>query len=207
MLKYIIMPEENNTSKTPNTTESNNKQTTINQTSQNSDSKKDEKKPEDEKEPTLAEDYDSLKNMNLLKNVMIRMQFGRYPNKKIDAILKRRMDFDESKYQGTHVVRIIISIMAMFFICTAIYIVIWLIASMMNLNDLKETSSLVLSLLFFGSCGYAIFNNISVPDEKKLKEAIKERMTQIESELKIEPKSNDNNNPQKQNQTNNQTAQ
>ena len=144
MLKYIIMPDEKNTPKTQNTTDSKEKQQTNNQTSSQTDSENKEKntEAEKEKEPTLAEDYESLKNMNLLKNVMIRMQFGRYPNKKINAILERRMDFDESKFQGTNVVRIIITIMAMFFICTAIYIIIWLFANMMNLNDLKETSSL-----------------------------------------------------------------
>ena len=199
MLKYIIMPDEKNNVQKPNPTDSNTNQQPNNQTSSNTDSEK--------KEPTLAEDYESLKNMNLLKNVMIRMQFGRYPNKKINAILERRMNFDESKYQGTNIVRIIITIMAMFFICTALYIIIWLFANMMNLNDLKETSSLVLSLFFLGSCGFALFNNLSVPDEKKLKEAIKERMTQIESELKIETKSNDNDNSQKQSQTNNQITQ
>lgn len=147
--------------------------------------KEEEKK---EPEPTLEEDYEALKNMNLLRNVMVRMQYGRYPNKKINAILERRMNFDESEFQGTHIVRIIISILAMFFICTFVYILIWLLATPFNFIELKETASLVISLFFLGSCGFAIFNNISVPDEKKLKEAIKEKMSQIENEIKKEKK-------------------
>lgn len=196
------MADTNNTSNQQENKNLNNndKSTNSSSTSNPSDSKevKEEKTTEkQEPKPTLEEDYKDLKEMNLLRNVMIRMQYGKYPNKKINAILERRMNFDESKYQGTKVVRIIISIMADFFICTFIYVAIWLIASTMNLNDLKETSSLVISLFFLCSCSFLIFNNLSVPDEKKLKEAIKERMTEIEKELKIEKKDNDNK-PEKQ---------
>lgn len=196
------MPDTNNTSNQQENKNlnNNNKSTNSTSTSTPSDSKevKEEKPAENkEPEPTLEEDYKDLKEMNLLRNIMIRMQYGKYPNKKINAILERRMNFDESKYQGTQVVRIIISIMADFFICTFLYVAIWLIASTMNLNDLKETSSLVISLFFLCSCSFLIFNNLSVPDEKKLKEAIKERMTEIEKELKIEKKDNDNK-PEKQ---------
>ena len=77
MLKYIIMPDEKNNVQKPNPTDSNTDQQPNNQTSSNTDSEKKEIITEEEKEPTLAEDYESLKNMNLLKNVMIRMQFGR----------------------------------------------------------------------------------------------------------------------------------
>ncbi len=186
------LPKDNpNSSKTTNSA---NNQTSSTNT---------ETKNENEQEPTLEEDYESLKQMHLLKNVMIRMQYGRYPNKKIDDILKRRMDFDESKYQGPTIVRAILTIMAMFFICSFLYIIIWLISSSLNLNNLKETASLVLSLFFLGSCGFAIFNNLSVPDEKKLKEAIKERMTEIEKELKTSSNENDKSNSEKQSQTNN----
>ncbi len=164
---------------------------------------KTESAKETDPEPTLEEDYEALKQMNLLRNVIVRLQYGRYPNKKIDAILKRRMNFDESKFQGTHIVRIIISIMMSFFGCLFLYVIIWLITSYLNLSELRETSSIVISLFFLGSCGFFIFNNISVPDEKKLKEAIKERMAEIEKELKIETKENDNNKTEKQSKTDN----
>ena len=196
------MAEEKNTTNQNTTTNTDSKEKQTNSDSSKSVEKEtQEKKPK--KEPSLAEDYEALKNMNLLKNIMIRMQLGKYPNKKIEGILKRRMDFDESKYQGPQIVRMIITIMAMFFICSFLYVVIWLIASNLELNSLKETSSLILSLFFLGSCGFALFNNLSVPDEKKLKEAIKEKMAEIEKELKNTPKENDKNNTEKQSKTDN----
>ena len=202
------MPEEKNTQQTKDDLNSSNKTNNSNESKvTNSETKPEEKETESTKnidpEPTLSEDYEKLKEMNLLRNVMVRMQYGRYPNKKIDSILKRRMDFDSDKYQGTHIIRIIISIMATFFICSFIYVIIWLIASSMCLNDLKETASLVISLFFLCASSFTIFNNISVPDEKKLKEAIKERMAEIEKELKIETKENDNNKTEKQSKTDN----
>jgi hypothetical protein len=157
------------------------------------DNKESTETKEQEKIPTLAEDYESLKNMHLLRNVMIRMQFGKYPNKKIDEILKRRMNLDESKYQGTDIIRIILSILSSFLICTILYILIWLFATSMGFHELKQQSSLVISLFFLSSCGFFIFNNISVPDEKKLKIAIKEKMNELENELKKEKKTNENN--------------
>ena len=196
------MAEEKNTTNQNTTTNSDSKEKQT-----NSDSskivEKETQEQEPEKEPSLAEDYEALKSMNLLKNIMIRMQLGKYPNKKIEGILKRRMDFDESKYQGPQIVRMIITIMATFFICSFLYVVIWLISSSLELNSLKETSSLVLSLFFLGSCGFALFNNLSVPDEKKLKEAIKEKMAEIEKELKNTPKENDKTNTEKQSKTDN----
>ena len=62
---------------------------------------------------------------------------------------------------------------------------------------------MVLSTLFLGSCGFALFNYISVPDEKKLKEAIKNRMAEIEKELNSGTNENDKNNPEKQSKTDN----
>jgi hypothetical protein len=196
------MAEEKNTTNQNTTTNTDSKEKQTNSDSSKS-VEKETQEQEPEKEPSLAEDYEALKNMNLLKNIMIRMQLGKYPNKKIEGILKRRMDFDESKYQGPQIVRMIITIMAMFFICSFLYVVIWLIASNLELNSLKETSSLILSLFFLGSCGFALFNNLSVPDEKKLKEAIKEKMAEIEKELKNTPKENDKNNTEKQSKTDN----
>lgn len=196
------MAEEKNTTNQNTTTNTDSKEKQTNSDSSKS-VEKETQEQEPEKEPSLAEDYEALKNMNLLKNIMIRMQLGKYPNKKIEGILKRRMDFDESKYQGPQIVRMIITIMAMFFICSFLYVVIWLISSSLELNSLKETSSLVLSLFFLGSCGFALFNNLSVPDEKKLKEAIKEKMAEIEKELKNTPKENDKNNTEKQSKTDN----
>ena len=195
------MPDEKNTTnQAPENNSQNQKKesdTSVKETDPKvSEQEKDKK--EEEPEPTLAEDYENLKNMNLLKNIIIRMQYGRYPNKKIDGILRRRMDFDESQYQGPHVVRMIITIMAVFFFCAFTYVIIWLITSSMNLPGIRETASLVLSMFFLGSVGFALFNYISVPDEKKLKAAIKERMTELEAELKKENKQNDSNNPEKQ---------
>lgn len=147
------------------------------------------------KEPSLAEDYETLKNMNLLRNVMIRIQYGRFPNAETEALLKRRMDLDESKFQSPYLVRVIISIFVLFFLCTLTYIIIWLATSSMNLNGIKESASLIISLFFFSACGFIIFNSLSSPDEKKLKLAIKERMTELEIELNLEKsKTNGNHN-------------
>ncbi len=110
------MAEEKNTTNQNTTTNTDSKEKQTNSDSSKS-VEKETQEQEPEKEPSLAEDYEALKNMNLLKNIMIRMQLGKYPNKKIEGILKRRMDFDESKYQGPQIVRMIITIMAMFFIC------------------------------------------------------------------------------------------
>ena len=192
------MPEEKITN---NQEKKNTANPSLEADSKNSESA--ENNSQDEKEPTLAEDYEALKNMNLLKNTMIRMQYGRYPNKKIESILQRRMDLDASQYQGPQIVRMIITIMAMFFFCTFTYVIIWLITSRLNLYGIRETASMVLSTLFLGSCGFALFNYISVPDEKKLKEAIKNRMAEIEKELNSGTNKNDKNNTEKQSKTDN----
>jgi hypothetical protein len=188
------MPDE----KITNNQENKNTSNPSSEADSNKNSESAENNSQDEKEPTLAEDYEALKNMNLLKNTMIRMQYGRYPNKKIESILQRRMDLDASQYQGPQIVRMIITIMAMFFFCSFTYVIIWLITSHLNLYGIKETASMVLSTLFLGSCGFALFNYISVPDEKKLKEAIKNRMAEIEKELNSSTNENDKSNPEKQ---------
>ena len=197
------MPDEKKTNNqdNQNTANINAKSDSASKTTESPKSESAEKDNQNEKEPTLAEDYEDLKNMNLLKNIMIRMQYGRYPNKKIESILQRRMDFDTSQYQGPQIVRMIITMMAAFFFCSFTYAIIWLITSQLNLLEIRETASLVLSMFFLGCCGFALFNYLSVPDEKKLKEAIKERMAEIEKELNITSKENDNS--KKQSKTDN----
>lgn len=202
------MPDEKNTNNQniQNTADTNPKPDSEPKTADNQNSESAEKNNQDEPEPTLAEDLEALKNMNLLKNTMIRMQYGRYPNKKIEGILQRRLDLDASQYQGPQIVSMIITVMAMFFFCSFTYVIIWLVTSHLNLPGIKETASMVLSTLFLGSCGFALFNYISVPDEKKLKAAIKERMDELEKELNSETKENDKNNSEKQSKTDNNTA-
>lgn len=146
-------------------------------------------KQEEEKIPTLEEDYEVLKNMNLLRDVLIRMQCGKYPNKKLEGVLSRRMKLDEEKLQSPRIVRIIITIMAMFFICTLTYIAIWLTTATPALHGVREFASMVISMFFIGFCAFAVFNNLSAPDEVKVQQAIKERMTEIEVELNISKKS------------------
>ena len=199
------MPDEKNTNKKndQNTANPNTEANSASQTAENKNSESSENTFQNEKEPTLEEDYEALKNMNLLKNIIIKMQYGRYPNKKIDDVLQRRMDFDASQYQGPQIVRMIITIMAMFFFCSFTYVIIWLASSSLNWFGIRETASLVLSMLFLGSCGFALFNYISVPDEKKLKEAIKEKMAEIEKELNSKSKENDKNITEKQSKTDN----
>ena len=138
--KIPIMANENtNSTIEPNEQNKNNTDAKIDNSVE---SEKEEEKTT-EKIPTLEEDYQALKSMNLLRNIMIRMQYGKYPNNKIDSVLKRRMNFDESEFQGTDIVRIIISLMAVFFFCSFIFFIIWLIAKSIGSYDLKETSSFV----------------------------------------------------------------
>ena len=103
------MPEEKNTTNQniQNTANTNTKPDSDPKTAVSQNSESAEKNNQDKKEPTLAEDYEALKNMNLLKNTMIRMQYGRYPNKEIESILQRRMDLDASQYQGPQIVSMI----------------------------------------------------------------------------------------------------
>lgn len=134
-------------------------------------------------EPTLEEDYAALKEMNLLRNVMVRLQYGKYPDARIDGILKRRMELDESKFQGPQIVRIIVSILALFLSCTLFFIFVWLAAKGLGFDNFAKTASVIISLFFFSGFGFVIFNSLSVPDEKKLKKAISERMAELENML------------------------
>ncbi len=162
---------------------------TANEKTEEKTAQQETENKEEEKIPTLEEDYEVLKNMNLLRDVLIRMQCGRYPNKKLEGVLNRRMNLDEEKLQSPRIVRIIITILAMFFICTLTYIAIWLATATPALHGVREFASLVISMFFIGFCAFAVFNSLSAPDEVKVQQAIKERMTEIEVELSVSKKS------------------
>lgn len=189
------MADTKTTTTRPASTTANNKPEDLKQAETTESKEQTEKIQEQEPIPSLKDDYELLKNMNLLRNVMIRAQYGRFPDKRIDGVLKRRMDLDESKFQGPKIVRAIISILALFLFCAVLYAIIYLSAKGLNLNGVADTASLVISLFFLSGLGFVIFNNFSVPDEKKLKTLINERMTEIEVELKVEEKNVSNANP------------
>ena len=143
-------------------------------------------KEQSEEEPSLKEDYEALKEMNLLRNVMVRLQYGRFPDSKIDGILKRRMNLDERAFQGPYIIRGFISVLFLFLVCSLVYVVIWLSSKWLGLSGVAETASMFISLFFFCGIGFVIFNSLSAPDEKKLKIAINERMAELEKEFRNE---------------------
>jgi len=136
---------------------------------------------------SLAEDLLLLEKLNLLSAISVRMQGGRHPKPAIEAVLKRRMQFsDEDGIQGPYLVRLICTVMFVFVCASLFWAFLWLIASSLELNYFIRLLSTGISTVIAAMAGVAIFYPSSLPDEKKLKEAIKKRLEELREQLKKE---------------------
>lgn len=136
--------------------------------------------------PTLAEDLADLEKLNLMRALMLQLQGGKHPYASTDALLRRRMNFDPAEFQGPYIVRLICTIMMVFVCCSILWFMLWLMASALNLTYFVRLLSTGLATLIAAMAGVAIFHPSSVPDEKKLKEAMEKRLHQLRSELENE---------------------
>ena len=135
------------------------------------------------KDPTLAEDYLRLEQINLLRAVIVRMQGGRHPDKAIEALLQRRLNFSREEFQGPYAIRLVCSLMMVFVVSTLAWAIVWAVGSAMNLSYFLRLVSTGLATLFAAMTGVAIFHSSSIPEEKSLIEAIEVRLGELRKEL------------------------
>lgn len=133
--------------------------------------------------PTLADDFLKLEQLNLLRTVVIRMQGGRHPSREIENLLQRRMNFSRDDLQGPYVVRLICTIMFIFFAATFFWAILWAIGNAFALSYFTRLISTGIATLFAAAAGVAIFHPSSLPDEKAIADAIEARMNELRKEL------------------------
>ena len=133
--------------------------------------------------PTLAEDYEQLKKLHLLKDIMIRQKAGRHPSTEIDALLKRRMNFKNEDFQGPYVVRLISTLLMIFVFAAIFWSVLWILASGFNLTYFIRLLSTGMATLVAAIAGIAVFFPSSLPNEAILKKAIDLKMKEIGNEV------------------------
>lgn len=145
-----------------------------------------EVRPEAEAEPTLAEDFERLQKMNLLKAVLLRMQGGRHPSVEIDALLRRRLNFSRDSFQGPYIIRLISTLIMIFIAATVCWAVLWILASGFELNYFVRILSTGMASLVAAIAGIAIFHPSSLPDENLLKQAIDNEMQAISKKVQAD---------------------
>ncbi|MBU1105948.1 MAG: hypothetical protein KKB51_04695 [Candidatus Riflebacteria bacterium] len=134
-------------------------------------------------EPSLAEDYLRLEQINLLRSVVVRMQGGQHPDKSIEALLRRRLNFSSDEFQGPYAIRLVCTLMMIFVVSALVWAIFWAIGSAMDLSYFLRLISTGFATLFAAMAGVALFHPSSIPEEKKLIEAIEARMVELRKEL------------------------
>lgn len=140
-------------------------------------------KTEQVKEPTLADDLIKLQQIKLLRAVTIRAQSGKYPDTEIDDLLKRHMNFANNEVQGPFAVRLVCTFMFIFIFGAMTWGIIWTIATIFEFNYFLRLMSTGIMTLMAAVAGIAIFHPLSLPDDKKLKIAIENRMEELKAQI------------------------
>lgn len=142
-------------------------------------------------EPSLADDYLKLEQINLLRAVVVRMQGGRHPDKVIETLLRRRMNFSRDEFQGPYAIRLVCTLMMIFVVSALLWAIVWAISSAMELSYFLRLISTGFATLFAAMVGVAVFHPSSIPEEKTLIEAIEARMAELRKELGKDEKQQD----------------
>lgn len=136
--------------------------------------------------PSLKEDMETLKKIHLLSVVSFYLKYGFYPSRAINELLKRRMQLDYREFEGPFVIRIVVMVFTIFFIFTLLWGVLWLTIYPFNVPYFLHSVSTFLASLCATLVGVFVFQPLLIIDEKKLKQAINERMEKLQFELESE---------------------
>lgn len=146
-------------------------------------SEKTEPSAVEEEKPSLADDFELLEKINILKAVMIRMKGGKHPLPEVNAMLKRRMNFSGEDFQGPYIVRLLSTLMMIFVFSALFWACLWILASGFDLSYFLKILSTSMATMVFALAGVAIFHPTSLPDEGLLKQAIEKKFKELHAEL------------------------
>ena len=117
------------------------------------------------------------------------MQFGKHPNKEIDALITRRFNIDIYEVRSNVLLRTFITISSIFFIGITTYGIIWFINAAISENMwLAKTLSPIFGFLTLAGMAIAIFIPFPVIDENKLTAIVNKEIQNLEEQAGSETK-------------------
>ena len=170
----------------PEDTTNTNVNTNTSDTSNTSEENKDN---EPQKVYTLTEDLEEIKKRDIVREICIKLQFGKHPNKEIDALITRRFNIDIYEVRSNVLLRTFITISSIFFIGITTYGIIWFINAAISENMwLAKTLSPILGFLTLAGMAIAIFIPFPVIDENKLTAMVNKEIQNLEEKAGSETK-------------------
>lgn len=139
--------------------------------------------PQEPESFDLADDILQLEKLNLMRAVMLRLQGGKHPTGKVDALLKRRMTFPEQNFQGPYAVRLACTLMMIFVMVGILWAVLWGLAVHFEFSYFIRVVSTGFATVIAAIAGVAVFHPSSIPDEKLVRAAIKGRLEDLNKQL------------------------
>lgn len=157
----------------------------LQETTQEANTQENQEEKEPEKVYTLEEDLEALKKLNLVRELCIKIQFKKHYNKETDALLNRRFNIDPEKVKGNVILRIIITIVSIFFTAILMWGISWLLVAAVTENTfwIMRFISSVLGFLTIIGMAIAPFLPFPVIDENKLDICIKKEMEKLEEQV------------------------
>lgn len=134
----------------------------------------------------IKEDFQMLSDLNLLKEIAIKIQLKRHPNKEINDLLDRRMNLNSNNFTGPHGVSVAASFMIIFFVALIVWAIFWVFATLLDFSALITFMSGLLSVFVFGGFAIALFRPFPIIDEEKLLKHITDEMKSLRSAANID---------------------
>lgn len=134
----------------------------------------------------LKEDFQMLSDLNLIKEIAIKIQLKKHPNKKINDLLDRRMNLESSTFTGPHALSVAASFMIIFFVALIVWAIFWVFATLLNFSALITFMSGLLSVFVFVGFAIALFRPFPIIDEEKLLKHITDEMKSLRSAANID---------------------
>lgn len=131
----------------------------------------------------LKEDFQMLSDLNLIKEIAIKIQLKKHPNKKINDLLDRRMNLESSTFTGPHALSVAASFMIIFFVALVAWGIFWTLGTLLGLGAFVTFMSLVLSIFVFAGFAITIFRPLPIIDEEKLLKHITDVMKSLRAEV------------------------
>jgi len=135
---------------------------------------------------TRESDLQALQNMDWIGATLKRFRTGKHPDPHIESLLDRRLNISRQDHLAPYLVRMLVSMALVFTVCTAAWVFLWAIGSLLQLNSFLIELSYGMVFLLIALFGIAMTNPVNLYDEPSIEKAGKTVFDELQREIEEE---------------------
>ncbi|MBF0501599.1 MAG: hypothetical protein HQM09_15780 [Candidatus Riflebacteria bacterium] len=132
---------------------------------------------------TPEDDLQTLQEIDWIGASRKRFNFGYHPDRRIESLLRRRLDLSRYDHLAPYPIRILVSMSFVVIACSAFWIIIWVVASLLDFNSFINELAYGMVFLLVAMFGFVIANPINLYNEQSIEKAGQILIDELKQEI------------------------